>query len=351
MSVVPKTVGPKAIRTKAIETKGVGPTDVTTKAIDPNVVDAKVVQAAGSGLTGERFLGGEAWAWPPAPFRSALVSGFLWALSTSACSLTIDADRVQCSVDADCAARGSAFAGAMCLDQVCQPNAQWACLSRTPTPSTTKGPFKVDVLAITDAVSQQKIAGATLKLCRKIDVGCQSPVLSTTTDASGAASFSIDATLTGYVEVSAAGFLPTLYFFNPPIDGNRTVPTIPISTELAHSAVLRTLGLTPDEGRGTVVMATVDCNGKTAADVAFSVSNMDSSSKVFYYVDGLPTAAAATTSSGYGGVANVPAGAVTFNATVVKGGLALPPVSLVVRGGALSFSTAVPFVTGVPLAN
>jgi len=296
-------------------------------------------------------LAEKGWPWLSVALRVALGPGLLWGLGTSACSLTIDPDRVQCSIDADCTARGAGFAGGVCVDQVCRPNPQWACLSQNPMPSTQKGPFKVDVLAISDAVSQQKVAGATLKLCRKIDVGCQSPLVSTTTDATGAASFSVDATLTGYVEVSAAGYIPTLYFFNPPIDNDKTVPTIPISTALAHAAVLRTLHLEPDEGRGTVIMASVDCNGKTAADVSFSVSNMDAGSKTFYYVDGLPTAAAATTSSGYGGVANVPAGAVTFNATVARGGLALPPVSLVVRGGALSFSTVVPFTAGVPLGS
>jgi len=281
----------------------------------------------------------QVWAFP------ALLS--LWVgLLTSSCSLAVDASRVQCRNDADCAAGGPAAAGSVCMDELCQPDPKWACLQQPPPKATSPGLASVKVLALADVVTQQKVSGATLKVCRKLDVDCSSPVTTATSDDTGAATLSVDGSSAGYLEVGAPGYLSTLFFFNPPIAGDRVVPSIPLSTSAAHKAVLQSLGLAPSDNRGTIILATFDCTGKPIADVVYRIANQDPGAKTFYYVDGLPSIAAlATTSSGYGGIANVPSGAVTLESTAQKGALKLPSISLVVRGGNLAFSTVVPFGT------
>lgn len=269
----------------------------------------------------------------------------LWAcLFTSSCSLAVDAGRVQCRNDADCTSRGIALAGSVCVEELCQPDPKWACMEQPPPKATSPGPYSVKVLALADVVTQQKVAGATLKVCRKLDVDCSSPVTMATSDDTGAATLSVDGSSAGYLEVGAPGYLSTLFFFNPPIAGDRVIPSIPLSTAGAHKAVLQSLGLALSDNRGTIILATFDCTGKPMADVVYHVANQDPGAKTFYYVDGLPSIAAlATTSSGYGGIANVPAGAVTLESAAQKGALKLPSVSLVVRGGNLAFSTVVPY--------
>src|SRR5688572_7893563 len=67
----------------------------------------------------------------------------LAASLSSSCSVLVEQDRVQCSVDADCADRG--LAGAVCVDSICQPEPKWGCLGSVTWPPPMANKFNVTV--------------------------------------------------------------------------------------------------------------------------------------------------------------------------------------------------------------
>lgn len=262
------------------------------------------------------------------------------AFSVFSCSLTVDSDRPQCQSDADCASRGAAFADARCVDSLCVGDPRWACMEREVT-GTPTGSFSVG-MQVTDLVSHAAIAGLRADLCRKVDVVCADPVTTVDSDAEGKLTFDqVEANFSGYVSLSAEGIVPTLYFFNPPIASNLEVPSLSLSTPQSRTALLGQLGA--DTTRGDLLFNVVDCDGKPASGVTFTLSPADTGSIPFYLSSGLPTRnATATDATGYGGFVNVPAGTVTIRALDAKSQRVIQTLTVVVRDGAATWSKVVP---------
>src|SRR4029453_10493256 len=63
------------------------------------------------------------------------------------CPVIAEPNRPQGAVDADCKARGGAFANALCVDSVCAPDPDpaWSCLKSVTWPPATKSRVKVTV--------------------------------------------------------------------------------------------------------------------------------------------------------------------------------------------------------------
>jgi len=274
------------------------------------------------------------------PLEFAVIFGsFLFA----SCSLTVDADRVQCQTKADCTARGGAFAGAICVDSVCQVDPAWACLSSgSPPASTQEPPYKLAV-QVRGVVDQSPKVGAQVKLCRKLDVDCASPIAMAVSDNGGNVNFSVDMKgFTGYVQVQADGFVPSLFFFNPPLDRDTTTP-VSLASVLENQGLLFSLGRQASPGHGNIVISSRDCTGATAAGVSYSSPNADAMTSVFYTVADLPSGAAtATDAGGYGGLVNVPVGGATVVANLSNPKVELSRISLLVQEGAITYSTVVP---------
>jgi len=271
---------------------------------------------------------------------------FFLAASASllaSCSLIVDAERVQCRTKADCTARGGAFADAICVESVCQIDPAWACLSATPTTSTQEPPYKVTLL-LRDVVDQSPFKGsAQAKLCRKLDVDCAAPVASATSGDGGTVTFSVEVKgFSGYAKVQADGIVPTLYFFNPSIDRDTTVP-VSLPTVQQNQGLLFTLGHPAAPGHGNVVISSEDCTGAPGIGVSYSTPNADAMTVPFYTVQSLPsTAAMATDGAGFGGLVNVPVGAATVVANLASTRVELAKVSLLVQEGAITYSTVGP---------
>ena len=106
----------------------------------------------------------------------ASAAGVVGCLLASSCSVVVDADRSQCSSDADCARRGPEFAGAVCIDSLCASDPTWSCLGRPRSPANSDaGPFDVE-LTLIDLVTREPLAGVLGALCRKLDVECRVPL-------------------------------------------------------------------------------------------------------------------------------------------------------------------------------
>jgi len=278
------------------------------------------------------------------PFKSYLNRGFLLAcLPLLACSNLVEPDRVQCTSDSDCAQRGGAFANSLCQENLCKPNPAWACLATKRVPAGP-GPFAVTVPGTADVMTQQPTAGATITVCRKLDPLCSNPVDSQTIESSQGVTFSLENGFNGYLQANVSGYLPSLYFFNPPVDHDQTIPPIAVASQGEYGMLMSVLGVAPDTTRGTAVLLAYDCTGKTATGVSYSSPYGDDLSKSFYYSNGLPsTSATATDSFGYGGMANLPPGAVSVSARLASPKADLPTVSLIVRPLTLSFAQVVPY--------
>jgi hypothetical protein len=250
--------------------------------------------------------------------------------------VTVDAERTQCSTDADCAERGAAFAGSVCRNEVCEVDPQWACLGDPPATSVGAGPFRVKISAL-DLIKRMPISGVRVDLCRKVDVSCAEPVSTELTDASGSTTLMVEAAFSGYAWLQAEGFVPTLYFFNPPIDRDQDIPPLSLSTLASRGALLGQLGA--DVARGDILVTAQDCQGKPAAGVSFSVTPADPEAIAYYLVNGLPTSGVTTTdATGYGGFMNLSTNATTVTATLGSSKTVIGTLGLVVRGGSATWS-------------
>jgi hypothetical protein len=262
--------------------------------------------------------------------------------AAAACSVVVDADRVQCKSDVDCTGRGGAFADSMCVASLCQPDSRWSCLDETPTPSTETGPFAV-AMRTQDLLTQQPKAGVKAELCNKVDVDCSAPLFTTTSDATGLLTLQVPGAFSGYVLLQAPDVLPGLYFFNPSIDRDQEIPPILMPTPLANSLLVAQIGGTQGPNHGHALVMAEDCNGSFAAGVSYATADGDAMTKTFYSVSGLPSASATTTDSdGYGGMINLPSGAVTLTGDLAAKERTIGTISLLVRAGAISYSRIVP---------
>jgi hypothetical protein len=267
----------------------------------------------------------------------------LAGLASASCSVLIDEERVQCATAADCHARGPDFAGAVCVQSICQPDPVWGCLGSVVFPKPTPGMYTVTI-HIRDLVTGGAIPGASGRLCERPDTTCTMPISGEIpVNAVGDLVLRVRAGFDGYVELQAPGKMPGLYFLYPPVDADREIPLVPLlETALVESlAEANTYHLVPE--RGQVLLGAYDCGHTPAAGITLSVSDADAQTAGFYVLDNLPKIGApATDASGRGGFINVKAGIVAITANVAADNRKIATVSLFVRAGMMTFTSLVP---------
>jgi len=258
------------------------------------------------------------------------------------CTLAIDADRKQCSTTADCQARGGAFFGGVCQDSVCVLNPAWSCISQPAVPSETKDSFTVR-LPLVDVVKLQPMPGVTARLYEKIDVEAATPISEpVTSDADGIIAFNFTAEFDGFAILSNDTILPSMYFFNPAVSNDQTLPPVRLATPAMAAALIQNVGSTFDPARGIVILTAEDCIGQPAQGVSYSTASADSQTLAFYSVDGLPTTlTAATDPSGYGGLIGVVPGTTAITAFQESQGK-IGGISLFVKASTISYSRMAP---------
>jgi len=193
----------------------------------------------------------------------------------------------------------------------------------------------------TDLVSRKPVPDLQVDLCRKVDVECGEPVQKLLSDQTGTVVVPIEAAFTGYVSVHGLTTIPTLYFFNPPIDHNQDIPALSLSNATSRGALLGQLQASSD--RAGILLHAVDCTGKPASGVTFAIAPSDPAAIAYYLSSGLPTRSSrATDVSGYGGFVNLPSGTVTVTATDDQTKAVIDSLTLVVRAGSDTWSTMVP---------
>lgn len=274
---------------------------------------------------------------------SSMLPTALLVLLGSSCSLLIDSDRQQCQVDSDCHAVGNpAFSDSMCIDSVCEQNPNWACLGATAPPATESRPATV-TFHLRDLVKDEPADGVTARLCRKLDYECEDPLeKDMRSGADGTLSVNVGPGFDGYVELSHPERLPGIYFFYPPVTGDRVIPNLPLirPPELQQFAALA--GRPVVFGRGHVMVGAYNCRQEPANGVRLSSSDADGNTTPFYLVKGVPSATAeGTDSSGRGGLINLRAGSVTVGGATPDG-RDISRVGLFVRSGTITYTSLLP---------
>ena len=266
----------------------------------------------------------------------------LVVLSAGSCSLLVDADRQQCTVHSDCQA-DPANAGAVCVEGVCQPNPTWACLSTgIALPPVDPKPARI-TMQLRDLVTEQALVGATARVCRKLDYECAQPMASNLIgDSNGDLVVDTMVGFDGYVEVQARDRMPGIYFFHPPVTGDRVIPNVPLIrlSDLVQFAGLLNKGI--QESRGHVMLGAYDCLGRPAEGVNLWSDDGDVQTTPFYSVGRLPSVSATgTDTSGRGGIINLKPGPVTVTGRVGDGRL-VGTVGLFVRPRAITYTSMFP---------
>jgi len=144
----------------------------------------------------------------------------------SACSVTLDSDRVQCQTDYDCAARGPAYTSFVCSNSMCGPDPTWSCLDEASTEASPSGTVHV-VLTTVDLLSKKPIPGVSLTLCAKLDANCLFPIAQYQSSQAGVLDVEMPAGFDGYLQTEGDGLYPMLFF--PPNTRKQRAPgTLPM---------------------------------------------------------------------------------------------------------------------------
>jgi hypothetical protein len=289
-------------------------------------------------------------AWHPRRSTRVELFALIAVLTGTACTLLVDRDRQQCLSDDDCRKRGGAFAGTVCVDQICELEPTLSCVGAVNGRAPSESRKLTVVIRVRDMITEQPMAEVTGRLCRKLDLSCSEPVGSDFAgDQNGNMVVPVDVGFDGYVELRARDMLPGLYFFHTPVDTDRADAFVPLLSPavLARFAQLNGRPLSPD--RGHVMVTAQDCQNRPAEGLRLStLDGGDDQTTPFYVVEKSLVAAAnvaapATDRSGRGGFINVRPGAVTLAADLAapddrRAGTA----SVLVRSGVITYTSLSP---------
>jgi hypothetical protein len=292
----------------------------------------------------------------------------------AACSLIVPLDDQQCTVASDCTARGGAFAGATCVNQVCVAAAEasdgglppdadvWGCLDQPPevtnpnarvaitfnvfdalSPITTAGPQGGSDFTVLQIVP---VPGISVEGCQALDPSCAKPATGLmVTDDAGQATVTVPQSYDGFFQFLGTGYLPSkLYPGHLLADASTFQPPFALlgiqETSLLALDLKVTMDLDPDGGVGHAFFQAYDCFDRHATGVSFSITADGGPNMVQWYTkDELPSVMETTTDSlGAGGIVNVPVGGLTVTATLPATKRTIGVVNIAISPGAASFA-------------
>jgi hypothetical protein len=261
--------------------------------------------------------------------------------------MMVDSNRSQCNSDLDCMTGPSALAAGICVEGLCEAQAEWGCAPVLGATTLTAAESVEVVLPVIDLSPRPAGATAQASLCRKYDVSCDAPTLTMTVDASDELLLLVEPGFDGYLSVRGDDLVPTLYFLSPPLASGERLPALTLLSPglLEALALEMQVPLLPERGLGLFTIQ--DCSGQVSAGLAFDALPADANTVPFYDVDGLPTASASSTGrTGSGGFMNAPAGPLSVTARLESGALPVAAASVLIRPGFVSHGRLLP--AGVP---
>jgi hypothetical protein len=266
-------------------------------------------------------------------------------LVMAGCTLSVDANRKQCSVDGDCADRG--FAETVCIDSLCRtappppPPPEWSCINNPPPQSAPTGStFKVKTRATNIANSALGVKQAQVRVCGGTDPGCSAPLFAPViADDQGNVEFTVGANFAGYAEFSAEGYMSTLYFFSPPVRQDLNITSVQMAPPGVAGALTSLLQVELIPGRGLMLINVFNCNGLAAQGITFRSPTAVSDTVTFYADGSFPVKdLVETQASGYGGFVNMPVSSAQLYAHLAATGQQLLKSVALVRADTLTIA-------------
>jgi hypothetical protein len=279
--------------------------------------------------------------------RFLLLSGV--ALIVSSCSLLIQVDGQQCTADADCAALGASFAGAVCEHNLCvrpadtgggeggltgEPSDPLAC--ETVPRSTAKAVKYSFAPVLAPGAEPENPQPFSVVACEPLDLDCERPVFGPIdVNAGEPRDFEVEPGFAGFFKITNPDTIDGLLFLGRPVNDdtvgwNVTMPTPQIVGALALATMEDV-----DPELGLVLTVARDCDGLPLEHVAVTNSK---GGLGYYFVMNLPdTSLLETGPQGAAGFANVP-----ISTTILSGlhasGKPLGPVSVRVKPRTIAFA-------------
>jgi hypothetical protein len=281
------------------------------------------------------------------------------ALAGAACSLALATDADQCTVDADCEARG--FTGTTCVAKVCvaktaddggsdaSTDPKWGCIGHVDWPAQDKTIKVLSRSRMVHAISETGIAGIDVKVCDRFDPDCAAPLGTAKSDAEGYVTVEVPKYFAGFLELTppaGSGLIPSLAYVLPPPDADQAADADIPAGEALHifadyelNGLLSQIDATADPTLGHLFALTTDCTGRAAAGVTLHVGTV-ASKTISYYSDstGLPSLSLTATSTvGEAGYVNLPTGVATLTTFSNEAGKQMGSYSAVVRKGTVTY--------------
>ncbi len=218
--------------------------------------------------------------------------------------------------------------------------ASWWCLAETPAPRAV--PLRRSVvltLAVADIASREEPEGLLARACSRLDVLCEAPLASASGDGTGALRLALPQGFSGFIELTSATSVPSLYFPSQPLDGDG-FETLSVISATNLRALAETSGMVLDASSGHLLARAFDCDGAAAAGVSISNGELGSP---FSFEGGLPRFGSSVTSSdGIAGYVNLEPGLVFVEGHALVAERACGAASVVVRGGWLTYGDIEP---------
>lgn len=256
------------------------------------------------------------------------------------CSLVLDIDRPQCTVDADCSNNTKCVRGwcsTNCEEgEDCGSAEEWSCVKAAEPRS------QIDITLPLVDLSQNPLAEIEVELCWILDVQCAEPETRNRSDEKGFVEVTLPREFEGFLRLTHPERYPVL-FFVPDVLPDPTTPLapVPIPTPMEATSLLQLVDAPVDQRRGTVFVTSRSCQGNDGpGGLQFSLLQEDPQSLPFY-MSGLPVldVEATVAGDGRGGFANAQSGPATVVIKLKGTGEELGRRPLIVRAGHLSVVT------------
>jgi hypothetical protein len=281
------------------------------------------------------------------------------ALAGAACSLALATDADQCTVDADCEARG--FTGTTCVAKVCvaksvddggsdaSTDPKWGCIGHVEWPPQDKTTTVLARSHFIHAISEQPVANMDVRVCDRFDPDCATPIGTAKSDADGYVNVQVPKYFTGFLELTppaGSGLIPSIAYILPPpdtdADATEIIPagvSLHIFADYELAGLLSQISATADPELGHIFALVTDCRGKAASGVTLHVGTV-SPKTISYYSDstGLPSLSLTASSDvGEAGYVNLPTGVATLTTFSSEAGKQMGSYSAVIRKGSVTY--------------